>query len=174
MSGHNKWSKIKHKKQATDSSRSKEFAKMASCIKIEFQKSGGDANSPGVKAAVKKARSINMPNINIEKALSSFFKKKEQETLIYESFGPSGSVFVVVCESENKNKTASTIRHIFSKSGFPITQPNSVLWMFEKSSSSFNPKDKISLDEKSLEIFNNLKVQLEAEDCVKDVYTNII
>ena len=174
MSGHNKWSKIKHKKQATDSSRSKEFAKMTSCIKIELQKSGGDANSPGVKAAVKKAKSINIPNINIEKALTNFSKKKEQETLVYESFGPSGSVFVVVCESENKNKTAATIRHIFSKNRFPITQPNSVLWMFEKTTTSYKPKNQISLDEESLEVFNSLKSQLEEESCVKDVYTNII
>ena len=89
MSGHNKWSKIKRQKEKTDAQKSKIFGKMVRFITVEAKRAGGNRNSPGLKAAIEKAKSFNVPNDNIERAIKKSSEGETQmESITYEAYGP--------------------------------------------------------------------------------------
>jgi YebC/PmpR family DNA-binding regulatory protein len=174
MSGHNKWSKIKHKKAATDAEKSKMFSKLVKLIKVEARLAGGDENAPALKAAVEKARSENMPKDTIERAIKSATDgSRADEKVLYEFYGPGGVAVVVEGLTDNTNRTSSEIKHLLSKQGFELATPGSALWAFERSGASFEPTTLVPLNEVDGEKLEQLIKILEEHIDVQDIYTNI-
>ncbi len=176
MSGHNKWSKIKNKKAVTDAQKSKIFGKLVRFITIESKKSGGDINSPSLRSAIEKARAANVPNDNIERAVSKGKSGSEGgnlEQITYEAYGPGGCALIIDALTDNRNKAAQEIKHILSKNGFELAAPGSASWAFTKSAdSSWEPNLKVSVSESDGLILDKLIEELEENDEVREVYTN--
>lgn len=136
MSGHSKWSTIKHKKAATDKKRGKLFSKLSRAIIVAAKEGGGDPSTNNALAvAVQKARDYSMPKDNIERAIArgaGGADSASYEVVTYEGYGPGGAAFVVEALTDNRNRTAANVRSVFSKSGGSLGQPGSVAWMFER------------------------------------------
>ena len=136
MSGHSKWASIKHKKAATDVKRGKIFSKLAKEITISAKGGGGDLDANArLRLAVNKAKSVNMPADNIDRAIkkgTGELPGVSYEEISYEGYGPKGVAFIVEALTYNKNRTAAEIRNIFSKRGGNMAGPGSVSWMFTK------------------------------------------
>lgn len=136
MSGHSKWASIKHKKAATDVKRGKIFSKIAKEITISAKGGGGDLDAnPRLRLAVNKAKSVNMPTDNIDRAIkkgTGELPGVSYEEISYEGYGPKGVAFIVEAFTDNKNRAAAEIRNIFSKKGGNMAGPGSVSWMFTK------------------------------------------
>ena len=136
MSGHSKWSTIKRKKGALDQKRGKLFSSMGREITISARLFGGviDTN-PRLRQAIKKAKSINMPNANIDKAVKKGTGELENvvyEEVSYEGYGPNGVAVFIETITDNKNRTVAEIRHVLSKFGGSLGQNGSVAWNFNK------------------------------------------
>lgn len=135
MSGHNKWSTIKHKKGKADAKRGKIFTKLARYITVAAREGGGDAEyNNALKNAVEKAKAENMPNDNIERAIKKGTGDLEgisYEEITYEGYGPGGIAVLVECLTDNKNRTVADVKHYFSKCGGNLGTSGSVSFMFE-------------------------------------------
>jgi len=150
MSGHSKWHSIKHKKAATDSKRGKLFTKVIKEITVAARNGGGnpDAN-PQLRLAIQKAKQANMPADNIERAIKKGTGELEgvtYEEIVYEGYGPAGVAIYVEALTDNKNRTTSEVRNIFSKHGGNMAGAGSVSWMFEKKGYFAVAKETISED----------------------------
>ncbi|OQY57720.1 MAG: YebC/PmpR family DNA-binding transcriptional regulator [Desulfobacteraceae bacterium 4572_88] len=137
MSGHSKWSTIKHKKGAADAKRGKIFTKLIKEITVAARMGGGGdiASNPRLRTAVLAAKAENMPKDNIERAIKKGTGELEgvnYEESVYEGYGPSGVAVLVESLTDNKNRTVADIRHIFSKSGGNLGENGCVGWMFDK------------------------------------------
>ena len=136
MSGHSKWSSIKHKKAAVDAKRGKLFTKLIREIMVASRTGGGDLNTnPRLRTAITTAKDANMPSDNIERAIKKGTGDLEgvhYEEVHYEGYGPNGVAIFVRCLTDNKNRTAADIRNIFSKRGGSMAGAGSVAWIFEK------------------------------------------
>ena len=136
MSGHNKWSSIKHKKGAKDKKRAKIFTKLNKEITVAARMGGGDpGGNPRLRLALQNARSNNMPRDNIERAIKKGTGELEgvsYEELTYEGYGPSGVAILVQALTDNTNRTVSEVRSVFTKRGGSLGAPGSVAWMFEE------------------------------------------
>ncbi|MBI3317385.1 MAG: YebC/PmpR family DNA-binding transcriptional regulator [Candidatus Omnitrophica bacterium] len=150
MSGHSKWASIKHKKAAADAKRGQIFTKIIREITVAAKNGGGDPNTnPRLRTAIQTAKTANMPSDNIERALKKGTGELEgvtYEEVQYEGFGPQGVAILVHCLTDNKNRTASEIRNIFSKNNGAMEGAGSVAWMFEKKGFIGVSKQKISED----------------------------
>jgi YebC/PmpR family DNA-binding regulatory protein len=174
MSGHNKWSKIKHKKGATDAAKSKIFSKMARAIATASRLVNGDVNSPTLRAAIDKAREYNMPTDNIDRAVKkgSGSDAEAMDNITYESYGPGGCALVIEALTGNRNKAAQEVKFILSEHGFALAAQGSATWAFTKEGVEWKPTMTVPLsseDEASLE---KLIEALEENDEVQEVYTN--
>lgn len=136
MSGHSKWSTIKHKKGALDAKRGKIFSKIVKEITVCARHGGGNPdNNPRLRMVIDKARSQNMPSDNIERAIRKGTGEEPgviYEEMIYEGYGPAGVALVVRALSDNKNRTAGEVRSVLDKKGGKMGGPNSVAFQFEK------------------------------------------
>lgn len=136
MSGHNKWSTIKHKKGAADAKRGKMFSKLIKEITIAARMGGGDPEgNPRLRTATIAARAANMPKDNIERAIkrgTGEIAGVSYEEIIYEGYGPGGVAVLVECLTDNKNRTVAEIRHIFDKYNGNLGESGCVAWMFDK------------------------------------------
>ncbi len=137
MSGHSKWSTIKRKKGAVDAKRGKIFSKLNKEIMVAARLGGGDpAGNPRLRAAIAAARAENMPKENIDRAIKKGTGELEgassYEEVIYEGYGPGGVAVLVESLTDNKNRTVSEVRHLFSKYGGSMGEAGCVAWMFEK------------------------------------------
>jgi YebC/PmpR family DNA-binding regulatory protein len=137
MSGHSKWSSIKHKKGAADAKRGQLFTKLARAIQVAARDGGADPNgNPALATAVQKAREASMPKDNIERAIAKGAghdaDAEAWEAAVYEGYAPGGVAVLVEALTDNRNRTGSEVRHIFSKSGGNLGEPGSVAWQFEK------------------------------------------
>lgn len=173
MSGHNKWSKIKHKKAATDAQKSKIFSKHSMLITMEVKKAGGDVNSANVLAAVDRAKKDSMPKDNIEKALAkgSGASGAALEEVLFEGYGPGGVAMLIQAVTDNNNRTAPEIRHIFSKAGLELGTPGSAVWAFTKTADGYTPNTPMELDDETGEQLATFIEALEDNDDVTNVYT---
>lgn len=137
MAGHSKWANIKHKKARSDEKRGKEFTKIAKEITIAVKTGGGgdpEANSK-LKLAIQKAKAINMPNDNINRAISRGTGESDTdaiEEIIYEGYAPAGVAVLLEIATDNRNRTASEIRHLFSKNNGNMGESGCVAWMFKR------------------------------------------
>ncbi len=135
MSGHSKWSTIKHKKAAKDAKRGKLFTKFIKEITVAARMGGGDiASNPRLRTAVQTARDNSMPNENIERAIKKGTGELEgvsYEEVSYEGYGPGGAAFLVQVLTDNRNRTVSDIRRMFNKHGGSLGETGCVAWMFD-------------------------------------------
>jgi YebC/PmpR family DNA-binding regulatory protein len=136
MSGHNKWSTIKHTKGKNDAARGKLFTKLGKVISVAVKQGGADPDmNPALRDAIAKAKANNMPNDNIERSIkraSGEGNADNYEHITYEGYGAGGSAVIVETLTDNKNRTAGEIRHIFDKFGGSLGTSGSVLFMFER------------------------------------------
>jgi len=136
MSGHSKWSTIKRKKAVIDAKRGKIFTKLIKEITVAARTGGGDSDTnPRLRLAVDNAKSVNMPQDNIERAIKKATGELEGVNYLeitYEGYGPSGVAILVESMTDNKNRTVAEVRHIFGKCGGSMGESGSVAWMFER------------------------------------------
>ena len=136
MSGHSKWSTIRHKKGAADAKRGKIFTKLIKEITVAARMGGGDINAnPRLRSAIQAAKAENMPKDNIERAIKKGTGELEgvnYEESVYEGYGPGGAAILVESLTDNKNRAVSDIRHIFNKNGGNLGENGCVAWMFDK------------------------------------------
>jgi YebC/PmpR family DNA-binding regulatory protein len=152
MSGHSKWSSIKHKKAAKDAKRGKLFTKMIKEITVAARHGGGDINgNPRLRTAVLTAKANSMPNDNIERAIKKGTGELEgaaYEEVQYEGYGPGGTAILVQVLTDNKNRTVQEIRHLFTRYGGNLGENGCVAWMFDKK--GLITVDKAQVDEDRL------------------------
>ncbi|NLW40624.1 MAG: YebC/PmpR family DNA-binding transcriptional regulator [Tissierellia bacterium] len=164
MAGHSKWSNIKHKKGKEDAKRAKEFTKLGRYIMVAAREGGPDPEyNPALKAAIEKAKAANMPNDNIERAIkrgSGELEGSNFEEIVYEGYGPGGIAVFVSCLTDNRNRTASEVRHAFDKYGGNLGQTGCVSFMFDRKGLLVIDK-KESIDEEELML---QAIDLGAED----------
>jgi YebC/PmpR family DNA-binding regulatory protein len=155
MSGHSKWSTIKHKKAATDQKRAKVFTRIIKELTIAARLGGGDAEAnPRLRTAVSAAKAANMPADNIKRAVqkgTGELPGMTFEEVSYEGYGPGGVGIVIETVTDNRMRTTPEIRHLFSKLGGSLAEPNAVAWMFEKKGFLSVPCSAIS-EEKLMEL----------------------
>src|SRR3990170_4213800 len=137
MSGHSKWSTIKHKKGVQDARRGKLFSKLARAIIVAAKEGGGDPSANlALQNAIEKAKSYSMPKDNIERAIArgsgADAEGSSFETVIYEGYGPEGVAVLVEALTDNRNRTASEVRHLFAKHGGNLGATGAVAWQFER------------------------------------------
>ena len=173
MSGHNKWSKIKHKKAATDAAKSKVFSKHAAIIAVESRKANGDVASPGLAAAIERAKKDSMPKDNIERAVAkgSGAGGAALEEVMYEGYGPGGVALLIQAVTDNNNRTAAEIRHAFTKAGLEMGTPGSAAWAFTKTAEGYTPNTPMELDDATGEKLAEFIEKLEESEDVTDVFT---
>jgi YebC/PmpR family DNA-binding regulatory protein len=149
MSGHSKWATIKHKKAATDAKRGKIFTRLIKEIQIAAR-SGGDAEgNPRLRTAIAAAKGVSMPADNIKKAImrgTGELEGGQIDEIMFEGYGPGGAAVLVMVATDNRNRTVSDIRHMFSKNGGNLGEPGSVSWMFERKSQIVIEKEKADED----------------------------
>ena len=174
MAGHNKWSKIKHKKAATDAAKSKVFGKMARLIAVESKKANGDTSAPGLRAVMDKAREVNMPKDNIERAVAKGTSSETAalEAILYEMYGPGGVAVLIDTVTDNRNRTAAEMRHLLSKLGYELATPGSAAWAFSKTADEYEPTTFTEISEEDGEKLSALMEALDEHDDVQNVYTN--
>ena len=152
MSGHSKWSSIKHKKGAADAKRGRIFTRLIKEITVAARLGGGDPDgNPRLRTAIQAAKSENMPKDNIERAIKKGTGELEgtsYEEVSYEGYGPGGAAILIECLTDNKNRTVADIKHIFDRFGGSLGAPGCVAWMFEKRGMILFEKDKV--DEEKL------------------------
>lgn len=136
MSGHSKWSQIKHKKANTDAKKGKMFTKVAKEITIASRIGGGDqSGNPRLRLALQKAREVNMPSENVKRAImkgTGELPGMAYEEFNYEGYGPGGVAVLMDIMTDNKNRTASEIRHVMGKHGGALGESGCVAWIFDK------------------------------------------
>lgn len=167
MAGHSKWSSIKHKKAVIDARRGKMFTRIIRELTIAAKLGGGDVTAnPRLRTAVAAAKDANMPGKNIENAIkkgTGEIEGVEYEEMVYEGYGPGGVAVMVECTSDNRNRTAAEIRHIFSKANGNLGAVGSVSYLFEK-------KGQIHVEGEGADEDKLMEVALEAgaEDIQKE------
>ena len=167
MSGHSKWSSIKHKKGATDAKRGKIFTKLIKEITVVARMGGGDPDAnPRLRTAIAAAKSENMPKDNIERAIKKGTGELEgvnYEESTYEGYGPGGAAVFIESVTDNKNRAVADIRHIFSKNGGNLGENGCVAWMFDK-------KGYIAIEKKAVDEDSLMETAIEAgaEDVRED------
>lgn len=150
MSGHSKWSTIKHKKAAADAKRGKQFTKVIKEISVAARVGGGDLNmNPRLRTAVQKAKIVNMPQDNIQRAIkkgTGELPGVSYEEARFEGYGPGGVAILLDILTDNKNRSVSEIRHIFSRNGGNLGEPGCVAWMFDKKGLILIEEEKVDED----------------------------
>ena len=163
MSGHSKWSSIKHKKGAADAKRGKIFTKLIKEITVAARMGGGDPEgNPRLRTAIAAAKAENMPKENIERGIKKGTGELEgvsYEEASYDGYGPGGAAVLVDCLTDNKNRSVADIKHIFERHGGNLGEPGCVTWIFEQRGLIVFEKDKV--DEEQL---IDLALEAGAED----------
>ena len=152
MSGHSKWSSIKHKKGAADAKRGKLFSKLTRAIIVAAKEGGPDpAANLALQNAVEKAKAASMPKDNIDRAIAkgagTDADSAAYETVVYEGYGPAGVAVIVESLTDNRNRTAGEVRHTFDKNDGNLGTPGAVAWLFERRGVILVPADGTDEDE---------------------------
>src|SRR5678810_1276382 len=150
MSGHSKWATIKHKKAALDAKRGKRFTRIIKEIMIAARTGGDPDMNPRLRTAITAAKAVSMPSDNIKKAImrgTGELEGGQIDEVMFEGYGPGGAAVLVMVATDNRNRTVSDIRHIFSKQGGNLGEQGSVAWMFERKSQILIGSDKTTEDQ---------------------------
>ena len=173
MSGHNKWSKIKRQKEKTDGQKSKIFGKLVKMISVEAKKAGGNVSSPGLKTAIEKAKSFNVPNDSIERAIKKSAEAGETEVVVYEAFGPGGCAMIIEALTDNKNRANQEIKTTLSRNGYSMAGIGAASWAFTHNpGEDWIPTSTIPISGEDGEKLGNLIDELEESDDIQEVFTN--
>src|SRR5579863_5333447 len=150
MSGHSKWATIKHKKGALDAKRGKIFTRIIKEIMIAARSGGDPDGNPRLRTAITAAKGVSMPADNIKRAImrgTGELEGGQIDEIMFEGYGPGGAAVLVSVATDNRNRTVSDIRHMFSKNGGNLGEQGSVSWMFERKSQIIIEKDKMAEDD---------------------------
>jgi len=152
LSGHSKWSSIKHKKGAADAKRGKLFSKLSRAIIVAAKQGGPDpANNLALQNAIEKARSYSMPKDNIDRAIAKGSGADADadafEEIVYEGYGPEGVAVIVEALTDNRNRTAADVRHLFAKHGGNLGATGAVAWQFDRRGVVVVPADGVDEEE---------------------------
>jgi YebC/PmpR family DNA-binding regulatory protein len=174
VSGHSKWSTIKHKKGAADARRGKLFSKLSRAIMVAAKEGGADpASNLALQNAIEKARSYSMPKDNIERAIAKGAGEGDDgavfETVVYEGYGPEGVAVLVEALTDNRNRTASEVRHLFAKHGGNLGATGAVAWQFERRGVVLVTADGVDEDELML-----VAADAGADDVERDGSTFVV
>ena len=176
MSGHSKWSQIKHKKAATDTKKGQLFSKLVKEITVAAKTGGVNPdNNSRLYSAIERGKSMGLPKENIERALERASGKGEGVDLqefIYEVLGAGGVFVVVVGITDNKNRTLAEIKKILGESGAKLTNQGSLLWNFERNGQVFKPKTYTEISPENKDLLEKLLNSLSEHEDVQEVYTN--
>src|SRR5690348_8363907 len=149
MSGHSKWATIKHKKAALDAKRGKVFTRLIKEIMIAARNGGDPDSNPRLRSAVVAAKAVSMPADNIKRAImrgTGELEGGQIDEIMFEGYGPGGAAVLVAVATDNRNRTVSEIRHVFSKNGGNLGEQGSVAWMFERKGQILIEGDKATED----------------------------
>ena len=168
MSGHSKWSQIRHKKALTDEKRGQIFSKLAKMITVAAKDGNNPETNSKLKTAIEKARAANMPKENIDKAIKKISDKNQVqlEELLIEALGPGGIALRIKAITDNRNRTLAEIKKIMTDYGSKIVPPGSLSWMFNQPVSLADPANQEKLD--------RLLEALDEQDDVEDVNSNLL
>lgn len=173
MAGHNKFSKIKHKKAATDKLKAQNFSKVVKMIQIAARKGSTDpAMNPELRLALEKAKEVNMPKDNITRILEKAANTSGQ-VIMYEAFGPEGVGLLIKTYTDNPTRTVANLRHLLSKNGGSLGASGSVIWMFEEIAIEQEYKVNIPIEissENQDKLYNLLEIIEELDD-VEEIWT---
>lgn len=177
MSGHSKWSKVKHQKATSDARKGQVFSKLSKLITVAAKKGSTVDMNPDLKYVIGKAKEANMPMDKIEKAIQKGAGGGQEENLeevLYELFGPGGTAILVECVTDNKNRTLNELKNILSKQEAKIGTPGSAAWAFEKSTETrkWKPKHQVEIPESDKKKLKKLIESIEESEDVQMVYTN--
>jgi len=174
MSGHNKWSKIKHKKGAEDAKRSNVFSKLSRQIIAESKICNGDTSSPSLATAIDAAKKENMPKDTIERAIKKGADKDTAalEAVTYEAYGPGGVAIVIEGLTDNKNRSAAEVRHLLSKRGLELAAQGAASWAFTHEGKEWIPNPTVPVSDGDGEKLGEIIDELEELDDVQAVFTN--
>ena len=178
MSGHSKWSTIKHKKAAEDAKRGKAFSIISKMITVAVKEgaSGDPSSNPRLRLALDKAKSANMPNANVQKAIDKGLGKgggNQIEEILYEGYGPGGVGFLVKVLTDNRNRSAAEIKSLFDKNGGSLGGPGSVTYMFERNGEDWDVKIPLNVEDSVKKQVENLVEKIEENEDVEYVKTNV-
>lgn len=178
MSGHSKWNNIKNRKAAQDQKKSKAFFDVGHMIRIAVKQAqdGNPETNPSLRLALDKARAVNMPKENVQRAIDRALGQgeygKNLQEVIYEGYGPHGIGFLVVAMTDNVQRTASNVKFLFSRHGGSLGGSGSVMYMFERQGAEFASTIPVPISEEQMaEIEEFTDALLEDED-IEEVYTN--
>lgn len=166
MSGHSKWATIKHKKGALDAKRGKTFTRIIKEIQIAARNGGDPDANPRLRTAIVAAKAVSMPADNIKRAImrgTGELEGGQIEEIMYEGYGPGGVAIVVNVATDNRNRTVSEVRHLFSKNNGNMGEPGSVAWMFERKGQIVIQQDKATEDQ-----LMNIALDAGADDVRND------
>lgn len=177
MSGHNKWSKIKHKKAVTDSAKSKVFSKYSKLIQVAIKSVGGDINSASVISVVDSAKKENVPKDVIDRAIKKATSSEEEglQEVLYEGFGPAGVGLIIKAITDNTNRTVTEIKTVLTKNGASFATSGDVSWGFKMNENRdwvADNETKISLSESNQDKLEKIIALLEESDDITDIYHN--
>jgi YebC/PmpR family DNA-binding regulatory protein len=150
MSGHSKWATIKHKKAALDAKRGKAFTRIIKEIMIAARQGGDPDMNPRLRTAIVAAKAVSMPAENIKRAImrgTGELEGGQIDEIVFEGYGPGGAAVLVKVATDNRNRTVSEIRHVFTKNGGNLGELGSVSWMFERKGQILIEKDKAGEDQ---------------------------
>lgn len=177
MSGHSKWSQIKHQKEVADQKRGRVFSKLLSAIAIAARGNPSPEFNPKLRAAIQKAKDSNVPSDNIERAIKRAADPAQNlEELILEGYGSGGVAILIEVITSNKNRTISEVKNLLLKMGGKWAEPGSVRWAFEKppedSRGAWRPKFPHRLSDNDKQKLASLVATLESHPDIQDIYTN--
>ncbi len=174
MAGHNKWAQIKRQKGKTDAQKSKAFSKFSRLITVETKKAGGNRTSPSLVAVIERAQAINMPKDSIERAIKKATEQSAaMESAMYESYGPGGCALIIDTLTDNKNKAVQEIKAILSRNNCELAGMGAASWAFTKTAEGWTPNTTVELSDEDLQKLDTLTTELEENDDVQAVYTNV-
>lgn len=174
MAGHSHWKQVKQKKGAEDQKKARIFSKLLTAIAIAAREEPNPQFNPRLRAAIEKARSMNVPQNNIDRAVHHSLKNAEKlEEIILEVYGPGGAALLITAATDNRNRTVSEVRHLLKEFGVKLADPGSVRWAFEETPEKewvVKFEQKISPDER--EKLELIRSALEDRADIQTIYSN--
>lgn len=177
MSGHSKWTQIKHQKCAEDKKRGKLFSILSKRISIAARTDKNSRTNSALQAVLDKARAVNMPGDTIDRAIKrgagELPGQNAVEEVLYEAYAPGGIQLIISATTDNRNRTTANIRHLIQHAGGSLSGSGSVLWNFTHENDRYIPKTAQSVDEETRMKIAELLKTLEEDEDVEEVYTNL-
>lgn len=177
MAGHSKWKNIQNRKNAQDAKRGKIFQKIAKEIYVAAKQGGPDSSTnPSLRLVVEKAKAENMPNDNIQRAIDKATGNKDTEhyeEIVYEGYGPNGTAVMVMCLTDNKNRTATNVRVAFNKNDGNLGETGCVSYMFDRKGYLAVDRQNVNIDEDDmlLSVIEAGGEEMEASEEAFEIYT---